>query len=276
MKYFDDGTAVVAIDLKEKLKKDQTERPRPLTYNEKSQLHLPIEADLLQKQMDEFENFTNENNMKINQDKSKLIIFNMSHKYRFPPEQCFSDGNKLELLENVKVLGVTISSDLRWKTNTEVMTSKARSRIWTLRRLDNLGFDNKFIIDVYIKEIRSILEYNVPVWNGSLTRKDSEKIEMVQKSVLKLLMKHNYTSYTEACKKFNIEKLFNRRLKLCIKFSQKEFKKENNGIFTKNKSKSTRKINKKYVIEPRPRTSRYFNSPIPYLSRLLNEQASKE
>ena len=48
--------------------------------------------------------------------------------------------------------------------------------MWTIRKLYKLGVNQKFIIDVYIKEIRSILEYNVPVWNGNLTMKESEKI----------------------------------------------------------------------------------------------------
>ena len=71
----------------------------------------------------------------------------------------------------------------------------------TLRRLRKIGFSDSFIIDVYTKEIRSILEYAVPIWHGALTVKDSDKIERVQKIVLKFLLRHNYSSYTEACKK---------------------------------------------------------------------------
>ena len=82
--------------------------------------------------------------------------------------------------------------------NTEYITSKAMKRIWTLRKLQKMGLSHQFILDVYVKEIRSILEYNVPLWNGSLTQKDSQKIEKIQKIVLKLLLKGGYTSYTDA------------------------------------------------------------------------------
>ena len=210
--------------------------------------------------------------MKINGEKSKLMLFNMTQKYRFPPELSFSDGNYLEVLDSMKVLGVIISNSLKWKENTDFITSKARAEIWTIRRLDNLGFDDQFILDVYKKEIRSILEYNVPVWNGSITRKESNKIEDVQKSVLRVLLKNKYSPYTEACKTFKLEKLYKRRIQLCIKFSRKEYNKQNNGIFTKAQSKSKRIKNNMLVTEPKARTSRYYKSAIPYLSRLLNSE----
>ena len=62
------------------------------------------------------------------------------------------------------------------------------SRIWTIRRLKNLGFPEDFILDVYQKEIQSVLEYAVPVWNGALTEFDSREIEKVQKRILKILL----------------------------------------------------------------------------------------
>ena len=133
-----------------------------------------------------------------------------------------------------------MSNSLKWTENTVHITSKARSRIWTLRRLVKLGFSDKFILEVYMKEIRSILEYCVPLWNGSITKKESEKIEKIQKSVLKLLLKNEYTSYSQACKQYNLEKLYMRRQKLCVKFSKKEIKKPENGIFQKFQPKSKR------------------------------------
>ena len=138
-----------------------------------------------------------------------------------------------------------------------------------------MGLSHQFILDVYVKEIRSILEYNVPLWNGSLTQKDSQKIEKIQKIVLKLLLKGGYTSYTDACKFFNIEKLYRRRQKLSLNFAKKEYKKSQNGIFKKLHSRSKRSINKKLVFEPIARTMRYYNSAIPYLSRLLNNHNVK-
>ena len=93
-----------------------------------------------------------------------------------------------------------------------------------------MGFDNDFILDVYFKEIRSILEYCAPVWSGGILKKDSLKIEKIQKSVLRILLKGQYSSYTQSCENFNIEKLHDRRQKLCERFGLKELSKPN-GLF---------------------------------------------
>ena len=57
-----------------------------------------------------------------------------------------------------------------------------------------LGFDADFIVDVYTKEIRPILEFGVQVWNGALSKKNSDKIENVQKIVARMIFKCDYTS----------------------------------------------------------------------------------
>ena len=213
--------------------------------------------------------------MKINNDKTKVILFNMSQKYRFPPEVTLSDGEILEVTDTTKILGVIVSNTLKWSKNTDHITSKAFNKIWILRQLQKLGFGKDFILDVYMKEIRSILEYCVPVWSGAITQKESQKIENIQKIVLRVLLKHQYSSYTDACRQFHLEKLHNRRRKLCVKFSNKEYKKPDHGIFKKIHSKSKRRLNKKVVTEPKARTERYYKSAIPYLSRLLNSHINQ-
>ena len=125
---------------------------------------------------------------------------------------------------------------------------------------------------MYKKEIRTILEYAVQVWNGALTKKDSEKIEKVQKIVIKFLLRHKYESYTEACEQLELEKLSVRRENLCLKFALKELKKSTN-FFKKIGTQKRRAVSKKkYVHEPKTRTHRHFSSSYVYLSRLINDK----
>ena len=58
------------------------------------------------------------------------------------------------------------------------------------------------------------------------------KIERVQKSFLKILIQGQYSSYTETCEQFRIQKLFERREKLCLRFGKKELAKSN-SLFQK-------------------------------------------
>ena len=51
--------------------------------------------------------------MQINLSKSKVMFFNKSRKYDFPPEYVFRNGEILECLEEIKLLGIQLSSDFK-------------------------------------------------------------------------------------------------------------------------------------------------------------------
>ena len=106
--------------------------------------------------------------------------------------------------------------------------------IWVLRRLKNLGMDKTVLIDIYQKEMRSILEFGTPIWHSSISEHDADRIEQVQKKVFRLVLQKQYKSYEEACLNFKTQSLKNRREQLCLKFARKEVKRED-SIFTKYK-----------------------------------------
>ena len=275
MKFLDDLTVAVAIDLKRDLIPDQTERQRPLAYDEKDKLVLPKEKNILQKSLNELSEFIDENSMKINVGKTKVMMFNMSKKLRFPLEVSLYSSDFLEINQSSKILGIIIENNLKWSKNTQFITEKCRSRIWTLRRLKKLGFSVDFIVEVYTKEIRPILEYCAPVWSGGLTKSDSLKIERIQKSVFRLVLGDAFTSYSSACETLKLEQLYIRREKLCLKFATKEFHKESHGIFQGSTSRNPRKVSQMLVKKPSARTRRFTSNPMYYLSEVLNKMGRK-
>ena len=221
--------------------------------------------------LSEISEFTNLHKLKVNETKSKLMVFNPSKNYQFPLEIGFNHSKLLEVVSSAKILGVIVSNDLKWSLNTEYITKKALSRLWTLRRMKNLGLSNEVIFDVYMKEVRSILEFGVPVWNGGLTLKDSSKIENIQKKVFKILMQNEYSNYESACHFFGTDTLEKRRVNMCLKFAKKELLRDESSFFIKHQPRRhTRQSDKIKVEEIRCNSARYSNSSIPYLSRLLN------
>ena len=66
------------------------------------------------------------------------MIFNTARKYDFTPTLNISE-DLLEVSEEIKLLGVKITDDLKWNSNNQYITTKAYSRLWMLRRLKNLG-----------------------------------------------------------------------------------------------------------------------------------------
>ena len=270
VKFVDDGTVAVSINLKKCLIADPVQRPRPFTFHERNQLILPPENNLLQAYIEDTERFAMENKMVINNQKTKTICFNNTRKWNFPPEVKFSSNQNIENVTEVKLVGVILSSDLKWAKNTEYICKKAMKRIWTLRRMKNLGMETEHIFDTYTKEIRSVLELAVPAWHSGLTQKLSGDIERVQKIAFKIILGDSYCDYDIACTLLETEPLKNRREKLCLKFAKKDLKSDTtmfNKISNPNKTQLTRK---KVVHEYKYNNNRFKNSSLPYLARLLN------
>ena len=127
------------------------------------------------------------------------------------------------------------------------------------------------IFDVYTKEVRSLLEYAVPVWHSGITRSESRQIENIQKASFKIILGESYISYEVACTILGAEPLELRRAQLCLKFAKKDFKKTD-SLFQKTEKTTKTRSKQMPVIEPKCRTSRFEKSSIPYLSRILNRE----
>ena len=93
---------------------------------------LPLEKNPIKFVLEDRLRFTEKENMKINKDKSKIMLFNPSKNYQFPPEIGFNSNEQLEYVRKSKILGIVIMDNLKWSENTNYITDKAMSRIWTL------------------------------------------------------------------------------------------------------------------------------------------------
>ena len=232
VKFVDDGTVVVSIDLKACLVPDPVDRARPLNYHERTAHILPAANNLLQYYIQDTEQFVNENKMAVNKSKTKVISFTKSRKWDFPPELKFDDGTQIEYISETKLVGVILSEDLKWYKNTLYICQKARQKLWMLRRMVNLHLGIQQMFDVYIKEVRSILELAVPVWHSGLTNQQTADIERIQKIAFRIILQDKYGDYKSACKLLSAQTLEQRRVKLCSKFATKNLKSEN-SLFTK-------------------------------------------
>ena len=181
LKYVDDLTIAEALKLKNVLVVENVPgRERPLEYHKRTEQKLNPEDSKVQAQLDELTKYAGDNEMKINQEKSKVMLFNTSYKNDFKPELTI-DGVLLEVVDKMKLLGVIITSDLKWKENTDFITKKAYSRLWLIKRLKQVGASARALLDTYIKHVRSVVEFAAVVWNSSLTQECIKAIERVQK-----------------------------------------------------------------------------------------------
>ena len=207
--------------------------------------------------------------MKIDFNKTKTMVFNTS-KTTDLVLNFVLDGIKIEQISDVRLLGIQISNDMKWKKNTLNIVKKASQRLWILRRLKNLGADTNSLKDVYVKQIRSILEFGVPAWQGGLTLIEKTDIERVQKCAAHIMLGKTYSSYEAALKVLGLEKLEVRRVRLCLSFAIKAEKhpKFQQWFIPNKKAYNTR--NRAKYKEIHAKHARYAKSPLAYLTKLLN------
>ena len=93
-----------------------------------------------------------------------------------------------------------------------------------IQRLKKQGANLDDLTDIFIKQVRSVLEFGVPVWNEGLTQEEVLTIERVQKSFLHIALGGNYVGYNSALEESGLETLSGRRTKLCSKFAFKTSK----------------------------------------------------
>ena len=94
------------------------------------------------------------------------------------------NNNQLEVVEEMRLLGVILRSDMKWTSNSENIVKKGYQRLWMMRRLKELGANEDELLDVYMKQVRSILELAVPAWHGAITQAERDEIERVQKAAM--------------------------------------------------------------------------------------------
>ena len=275
LKYVDDLSLLTSIDLKTKLELN-TNPTRPLNYHDRTGHILPKENCEISKQLVKLESFVNQHEMVINAEKSKVMLFNTSKKWDFTPYVSLGNSfNTLEVVDSIKLLGIIISSDMKWHKNTNYLCEKAFGRLWILRNLKKLGASTPELVDIYTKQCRAIVELAVPVWTAGLTSDDIDALERVQKTTCAIILGRNYRGYEDALKSLKLKSLESRREELCLKFAKKAAKSqkfdhwfveaERTGILTRSK----RVFNGYKPL--RFRTERFRNSPLPFLTSLLNK-----
>ena len=224
LKYVDDMTLVEAVNLPEQVVSvPASQRPQPDNYHARTGHALPMKNSKVFQQLTKTKEYADKNCMKINYKKTKVIIFNPCINTDFMPEILMED-HELEVVDEIRLLGLIIRSDLKWISNTANIIAKANKRLWILRRLSNLGAKDIDLIEIYTKQIRSVLELAVPAWQGALTQAEKRDIERVQRCACNIILGSEYQSYNSVLGTLGLETLESRRIKLTLKFGLKSEK----------------------------------------------------
>ena len=229
-----------------------------------------------QKWLDEINEWTLNQKMLINEKKTKTIIFNYTDNYQFTTRLSINDKN-IEVIDSTRLLGTIISRDLRWDLNTAAIVKKANARMQLLRKVAGFGASVDDLKIIYILFIRSLLEQSATVWHSRLTEENSNDLERVQKSAMKIILQDKFIGYKNALNKLDLPTLSDRREQLCLSFALKCVKHPKTlKMFPLNDK--THEINtrnrEKYEVQ-HANTERLKMSSIIYMQNLLNQHEAK-
>ena len=227
-----------------------------------------------QKYMSEINNWTEENQMKLNPRKTKAMIFNFTKNNQFTTNLTVKD-EKVEIVNEAKLLGTIITNDLTWNRNTEELVKDANRRMRLLHAASKYTSKISDMKTIYTAFIRSKLDHSSVVWNSGISKANTKSIERIQKSAVKMILKDKYKNYEDALRYLNIDTLSERRNKHSLKFAKNSLRNEKvRNLFpvNTNRRKNTRNDNKYKVNFAK--TERYFKSSIPTMQRMLNKHES--
>ena len=226
--------------------------------------------------LDNFNSWTEQQKMIINQKKTKAMIFNFTNNHQFTTRLSLK-GENIEIVNQMKILGTIINNSLSWDENCSNLIKKVNSRMQLLRNIYTFGASKHEMVHLWILYCRSVLEQSCVLWHNSLTLENIEDLERTQKSFAKLVLRDRYVSYENALQKLNLETLEERRAGLCLKFAKAGIKhKKMDDLFPQNPKKHKMNVRETemYKVEF-ANTKRLQTSSIPTMQNYLNYDANQ-
>lgn len=175
-----------------------------------------------------------EHNLQINVTKTKILPFCMNSK-QLPEEQYLTIHEStncqepcacptIDIVENMKYLGLEIDCFLKWDKHIDALTKRLRRYIYPFLTLRNFLSLN-LLKEVYHALVQSAIEYGICAY-GRADKNTLHKLEVVQKSLLKIIYwKTRRFSTSELFKQLsilNVEKLFTKNICTYIHRNRKD------------------------------------------------------
>lgn len=171
----------------------------------------PVAHIYLQAFINKFATWCKNNDLKISWEKCKVLYMGKNSP-KLPYQ--IDDIVISEVTDNIRDLGILITSDLKWKTHIDHICRQAFGKLFTLFKAVR-SCDPKFLTRMYTSYVRPVLEFSSSVFNP-YQKTDINKLEKVQKIATKLIhyrcFRNQLFSYNETLSKLGLKTLQERRL----------------------------------------------------------------
>lgn len=215
----------------------------------------------IQQSMDEISLWSTNNLFQINGTKCKELTITF-RKDDLDYDAIKIQNNEVDKTSEAKILGLTITDNLKWNSHIDEIVKKSSKRIYLLKQLKLSGVESSALIRFYCACIRSVLEYSCQVFHSSLPKYLTDDLERIQRRSLRVI--YPGLSYKAALTKAELPTLEERRESLCNKlYNQIE---KNNSHKLASILPPKRNVNNYYslrrskVYHLKPKTDRFKNS----------------
>ncbi|XP_061826589.1 uncharacterized protein [Nerophis lumbriciformis] len=192
------------------------------------------------------------NKLVLNVNKTKEIIVDFrKHKSSHAP--LFINGTAVKIVSSTKFLGVQITDNITWSLHTGALVKRAQQRMHFLRRMKRAQLPPPILTTFYRGTIESLLTNSISVWTGACNASDGKSLQRVVRTAEKII-RTPLPPIQEIAK----SRCLTRAQKIC-----KDSSHPHQGLFSLLDSR-------KKFRSLRSRTSRFCNSLLPQVVRLLN------
>ena len=157
------------------------------------------------------------NDMLLNPSKTKELRINFSKKMN-NFSSITMESTVIEAVTRAKILGITVSNDLKWNDHISKILKRTSQRLFMLSQCKRCGMHPSDIIIIYKTKVRPIIEYCCQAWFPGLPKYLKEDLERLQKRALKII--HPDMSYHAALTTACLDTLNDRLTQHCRSFFQ--------------------------------------------------------
>ncbi len=126
------------------------------------------------------------NNLSLNVGKAKEVVLDFRRNSVDHPPLTI-DSQTVERVSSTKFLGVHITEDLTWTTNTMSLSKKAQQHLHFLQRLKRASLPPPILTTFYRGTIESVLTSCITVWYGNCSAADRKTLQRTVNTAAKII-----------------------------------------------------------------------------------------
>ncbi len=127
------------------------------------------------------------NNLSLNVEKTKEVVLDFRRRNSTDHHPLTIDSSTVERVSSTKFLGVHITEDLTWTTNTMSLSKKVQQCLHFLRRLKRASLPPPILTTFYRGTIESVLTSCITVWYGNCSAADRKTLQRTVNTAAKII-----------------------------------------------------------------------------------------